>query len=220
MEKAMKYMAERFYRPFLLRYLSVPRKYVYDGIRVEVPPGIFHPGFFFSTRLLLRHLGRQPLKGRTFLELGAGTGLISLFAERKGAIVTATDINRLAIKCMEENRARNSASFDIVYSDLFDQLPAKPFDIVAVNPPYYPKDPVSDAEKAWYCGANGEYFTGFFSGLSYYTHNGSEVWMVLCDGCPLDMINSIAARYGWVLMPVHSRSNLVETNYIFKIHER
>lgn len=220
MEKAMKYMAERFYRPFLQKYLSVRRTYAYKGIRVEVPPGVFHPGFFFSTKLLLRHLGRQPLRGRTFLELGAGSGLISVFAAQRGAIVTSTDINPLAVKCLKKNRALNSASMDVLESDLFTSIPCQLFDIIAVNPPYYRKQPATDAEKAWYCGENGEYFTGFFSGLGKYVHDGSEIWMVLCDGCPLDMIHRQAAACGWALKSVYTRRNLLERNDIYRIEPK
>lgn len=219
MAKVMKYVAERFYRPFLLRYLSVSREYVYKGIRVEVPPGIFHPGFFFSTKLLLQYLDLQPLTGRSFLELGAGSGLISLFVAKKGAIVTASDVNQLAVKCLERNKALNSTALTIHHSDLFDQIPAQRFDIIAVNPPYYRKQPATDADKAWYCGENGEYFAGFFNGLGNYTHHRSSVWMILCDGCDLDMIRGQAGRFGWVLNLVHTRTNLVEKNYIFRIEK-
>jgi release factor glutamine methyltransferase len=210
-------MAGRFYQPLLIKYLSNPRIYAYKGIRVHVAPGVFHPGFFFSTRLLLRYLGHQPLAGRSFLELGAGSGLISLYAARKGAVVTATDINPLAISCLERNRTINGVSIDIIHSDLFHRIPPQPFDILAVNPPYYPKQPANDAERAWYCGENGEYFDGFFGGLARYIHHRSDVWMVLCDGCDLNMIRRLAGRHGWALRTVYIANNLLERNFIFKI---
>jgi release factor glutamine methyltransferase len=217
MTNVIKYLADRLYRPVLMRYLSTERTYTYKGIRVEVPPGVFHPGFFFSTRLLLRHLDRQPLTGRSFLELGAGSGLISLFAARRGAMVTATDINPLSIGCLGKNSVLNGQSIEIVRSDLFDHIPCQPFDIVTVNPPYYRKQPANDAERAWYCGPNGEYFDGFFSGLHRYIHSRSDVWMVLCDGCDLDMIRRLALRHGWALTGVTIRTNLLEKNFIFRI---
>ena len=217
MNNVIRSMAERFYRPVLVRYLSATRMYGYKGIRLEVPPGVFHPGFFFSSKYLLRFLARQPLNGRSFLELGAGSGLISLFAAAQGAVVTATDISPAAIACLERNRALNSASLEIIHSDLYDRIPPQPFDVVAVNPPYYRRDPVSDAERAWYCGANGEYFDGFFRGLAYYVHDRSSIWMVLCEGCDLGMIGRLAACYGWALDCVESRHNLIERDYIFAV---
>ena len=217
MRSAIKYVTGRFYRPLLTRYLSAKRIYTYKGIRVEVLPGVFHPGFFFSTKLLLRHLDMGPLRGRTLLELGAGSGLISLFAARKGALVTATDINQLSIKCLEINRALNGVLVDVIYSDLFQEVPPGRYDIIAVNPPYYRKQPETDAERAWYCGPNGEYFEGFFRGLAGYVHDRSDIWMVLCDGCDLDMIQRLALRHGWMLKEVYASHNLLEKNFIFRV---
>lgn len=213
----IKYVAERFYRPLVVRYLTRTRTYVHRGIRLEIPPGVFHPGFFFSSKFLLRWLARQPLEGRSLLELGAGSGLISLFAARRGAVVTATDISPLAIQCLQRNRALNSASLEIVCSDLYAGIPQQFFDVVAVNPPYYRKRPETDAERAWYCGADGEYFDGFFGGLAGYTHSRSDVWMVLCAGCELEMIRRQAAHHGWSMACVCTRRNLVERDYIFRI---
>ena len=217
MNRAIKFVTGRFYRPLLVRYLSSERTYTYKGIRVQVPPGVFHPGFFFSTKFLLRFLQEQPLRGRSLLELGAGSGLISLFAARCGAHVTATDINPLAISCLQKNQKENSSSLEIIHSDLYTHIPRQPFDIVAVNPPYYRKEPVSDADRAWYCGPEGEYFDVFFGGLGYYIHDRSDVWMVLCEGCDLDMIRKLAARHGWSLTCVRTRRNIIERDYIFRI---
>ena len=217
MERTIKYVAERFYKPWLVRYLAVTRKYVYKGIRLEIPPGVFHPGFFFSSKFLVRWLAGQPLEGRSFLELGAGSGLISLFAACQGAVVTATDINPVAIGCLQKNRELNAIPLDIIHSDLYTSIPRLLFDVIAVNPPYYRKHPCTDAEKAWYCGADGEYFDGFFGGLAGYTHSGTDVWMVLCAGCDLDLISRLAARHGWGLVCVRTRRNVIERDYIFRI---
>jgi release factor glutamine methyltransferase len=217
MEMTIKHLAERFYRPWVVRYLSKARTYVYKGVRLEIPSGVFHPGFFFSTKFLLKFLARQPLNNRSFLELGAGSGLISLFVAKHGAYVTATDINPLAVKCLEKNAMLNEIPMNILESDLYARIPEQPFDLIAVNPPYYRKQPATDAERAWYCGPNGEYFDGFFGGLARYVHPGSGIWMVLCEGCDLEMIKAHAARYSWSLECVRVKRNLIEKDYIFRI---
>jgi release factor glutamine methyltransferase len=217
MGKTAKYIAGRLYRPLLARYLSVERRYAYKGIRLLVPQGVFHPGFFASTKMLLRWISRQPLENRSFLELGAGSGLISVFAARKGAAVTATDINPEAISCLEANRLRNGVSMTIVHADLFEGVPVQAFDIIAVNPPYYRKQPISYAERAWYCGVNGEYFAGFFRNLRTYTHQRSSIWMVLSDACDMDLIRRLAGQQGWVLQEAYARRNLLERHVIYTI---
>ena len=69
----------------------------------KYPPEVFHPGFFFSTRLLLKLYQTIAIAGKSFLEPGCGSGLISIYAAKKGAIVTATDINPVAIEFLKKN---------------------------------------------------------------------------------------------------------------------
>jgi release factor glutamine methyltransferase len=217
MQKTIRYITSRLYKPLLVRYLSSTRTYVYKGIRLLIPPAVFHPGFFYSTRLLLRHIGRQPLQGRSLLELGAGSGLISLFAAQKGATVTATDINQTAIEYLFSNSSRNSLPIEVIRSDLFSHIPVQTFDIIAINPPYYRKQPRTSAEYAWYCGENGEYFRGLFKGLAKYTHGRTTTWMILNDASDLDMVRNLATEYGWGLTCVWTKRNWLERNFIFKV---
>lgn len=187
---------------------------------MKIPPGVFHPKYFFSSKLLLQYIGELPLIGRTFLELGAGSGLISLFASQKGALVTATDINPLAVDYLRNNMIKNSQSFQVIHSDMFEKIPLQKFDIIAINPPYYQKKPLSYPDYAWYCGENGEYFTALFSGLEKHVYRDSIVCMILCDECDRNMIGSIAYRHGWSLKCVQKKNNLLETNYILRIEPR
>ena len=157
------------------------------------------------------------LKQKTFLELGAGSGLISVCASKKGANVTATDINPIAIKTLVKNRLLNKASFEIIQSDLFDALDGKQFDIIAINPPYYKKDPVDQADYAWYCGEGGEYFERLFQSLRNHIKPGSTVIMILCDGCDLDLIKSLAEKSKFEMDPVFRKKNLLEENTIYQL---
>jgi len=219
MKGLFKYIVQRTYKPLLVKYLSGTKMYSYKNIRIEVPPEVFHPGFFFSTRLLLKYISRLPLGGKTFLELGAGSGLISVYSALQGAKVTASDINPVSVKALKKNRSLNQTNFRILLSDLFENIPEEPFDIVAINPPYYKKRPVSNLDYAWYCGEEGEYFRVLFKGLQKYIHGTSEVLMVLCDGCDLEMIKGYAASNLLQMNCILSKSNLLEKNFIFRIEQ-
>src|SRR5689334_1253162 len=207
MKQTFKYLTTRLYKPLLVRYLSATRTYAYKGIRLVIPPAVFHPGFFFSTRLLLRYVSTLPLKNKLFLEPGAGSGLISLYAARQGAVVTATDINAVAVQYLEKNRYINRLNLHIIHSDLFENIPQQQYDIIAINPPYYKKQPRTAAEYAWYCGEKGEYFQHLFSGLHNYMHAQSVALMILCDGCDLEMIKDIALQNGFNLNCVLTKTN-------------
>ena len=174
-------------------YLSKPRKYRYKHIAIRVLPGVFHPGFFFSTRIILDFLSTQDLARKSFLEMGCGSGLISIFAADKGALVTACDINSKAIENTKQNSKIHNVEITVTASDLFQNIDGK-FDWIVINPPYYPTKPKKEEEYAWYCGEEHEYFERFFHSLSTFTHAESKVLMILSDVCDLEKIFSIASK--------------------------
>lgn len=219
MRRMLKYLVAKTYRPLLVKYLAGTRHYVYQNIRLEVPPDVFHPGFFFSTRLLLKAMVPLSLQGKTVLELGAGSGLLSIYAAKRGARVTATDVNPIAVATLRKNSFRNKADLTVIESDLFNALPLRRFDLVLLNPPYYKKKPLSWKDHAWYCGENGEFFQRLFAGLAPYLHPRSVVLMVVCDGCDLDMIHAAAACSGFRLTCMRTTRNLVEKNMIYQISQ-
>ena len=204
-------------QPLLKRYLAKERTYKYNGLQLRIHPGVFHPGFFFSTKLLLSQLDTIPMKGKKLLEMGAGSGLIAMSAAQKKAIVTATDINPVAVEYLYRNSRTNNTNINILEADVFDGVPPAAFDIIAINPPYYKKDPQNFAEHAWYCGENGEYFKKLFARLAGYIHNESKVLMVLCDGCDIEMIASFGRENFFTMTCILTKKNLVETNYIYSI---
>ena len=217
MRTAIKHILGRTYKPLLERYLSSLRTYCQEGIRLEIPPQVFHPGFFSSTRLLLDQVKKLKLPGAGFLEPGCGSGLISIYAAQKGAGVTASDINPIAIEYLQMNSGKNQVQLSTIRSDLFDNIPPQRFDIIAINPPYYKNDPLTEKDYAWFCGAHGEYFTKLFRQLSDYIHEKTEIMMVLCDGCDMEGIHREARDHGFQMNCIMKKNSLLEYHYIFRI---
>jgi release factor glutamine methyltransferase len=217
MRNTIKYIVGSTWQPFLVKYLAKTRTYHYKNIRLQVPVSVFHPGFFFSTHLLLKQIKDIPLNGRRVLEPGAGSGLIAVYAAKQGAQVTATDINPIAVNCIKQNSLENDVQITAIKSDLFDDVPLQIFDIIVINPPYYKKEPVSWSDYAWNCGENGEYFKKLFSQLRSYIHHETKIWMVLCDGCDMDMVKSMALEKGFNMKTIFIKQNILEKNFIYSI---
>lgn len=218
MRAMVKYIVGATYKPLLVKYLSKTRSYTCKGIRLEIPPEVFHPGYFHSTGLLLRQLSGELLAKKRFLELGAGSGLLSIYAAQKGAYVTASDINPVSVECVRSNAENNGVALNILLSDLFDRIPrSERFDFIVINPPYYKGKPASFSEYAWYCGENGEYFQKLFRDLGSYMHDQTSALMVLCEGCDLQMITNMAAEHSFRLQCVVTRQGFLEKNFIFKL---
>lgn len=197
------------------RYYRKSRKYTYENIDVLVHPEVFPPHFTISTKIILDYLQPLNLENKTFLELGCGSGIISLFAASKKAIVTATDINNVAISALKEAAKKQGFKIDILYSDLFDEIHYKSFDYIIINPPYYPKDPKSDRERAWYCGEEFQYFERLFKQLPY--HLTENTMMILSQDCDLDRIQEIATKNRLTFECVLTKKIAGEKNFIFKI---
>jgi len=217
MKTAIKNIVAFTYKPFLEKYLSKKRKFTLGNIKLEIPPEVFHPGFFTSTQFLLQSVKKLSVRGKTFLELGAGNGLISIYVAKQDAKVTATDINPVAVEYLRINSSQNKTLINVILSDLFENISPQAFDIIAINPPYYKKDPQTLIDHAWYCGENGEFFFDLFNQLPAYIHRKSEVIMVLCEGCDMKMIEGAARQNGFKLNCVETKQGLIEKNFIYKI---
>ena len=217
MRSIIKKILGTFLIPWGKWYSSKDRFYQYQQVKVKVFKGIFHPGLFFSTKLLLKYLPSLSLNNKRFLELGAGTGIISVFAAQQNAIVTASDINPKAIENIQYNNQQNQANIQVIQSDLFDQFTNQAFDYIVINPPYYPQNPQSDAEYAWYCGENFEYFSRLFQQLPAFLQPSGQVLMILSSDCAIERIRQIAQQHQLQWQEIKKFRVWWEDNYLFKI---
>jgi release factor glutamine methyltransferase len=218
--KSIKHLASLLLIPVVRWYLRKERAYRYADVNVAVSPGIFHPGFFSSTKFLVDYIVDQNLTGKSFLELGCGTGLISIVAARAGANVTASDINTKAVENARRNAKENGVSILVQHSDLFRNLKPQRFDWIVINPPYYPKAPKTDADHAWYCGEKFEYFKDLFARIDDFIHADTEIIMVLTKGCDQEKIFSIAAASHFQFSLLKEKPVIFdERDYLYRIRK-
>jgi len=211
----------KFFHPILKRlakiYLSKPRNYRFEELNIKVLPGVFHPGLFFSTKVFLEYLKSIELSGKRVLELGAGSGLISIYCSKKGAKVTASDINKEALRGIALNAQSNQVQVETILSDLFDEISPADFDYLLINPPYYPREPKNDEEKAWFCGDEFQYFHKLFDQLHQKETEHTSVLMILSEDCDIEHIMSIARGYHYSFEKILTREVVSEKNFIFRV---
>ena len=75
----------------LAERLKITRRYRINGIDIVVLPGVFDPVMSKSTIALMRNLD---VKGSRVLEIGCGTGLLSIYLDKLGNYVVATEIDK------------------------------------------------------------------------------------------------------------------------------
>lgn len=80
-------------------------------------------------------------EGQSVLEIGTGSGLVSMYASLLTDDVTATDINYNALELAEKNfKLNNINTIKLEFGDLFEPVKDKKFDVVLFNTPYLPTD--------------------------------------------------------------------------------
>jgi release factor glutamine methyltransferase len=215
--RLIKKIINHTYRPFLERYLSQDRVYNYNDLTLLIRQGVFHPGFFLSTKFLLNEVESLNLENKSLLELGCGSGLISVKAAQLGAKVTASDINPAALLCAEGNALKNGVSITTKLSDVFADFGSQQFDIIVVNPPYYRGELENIEAKAWYCGKDMEYFKAFLKQVGGHIDAQSLILMVLSEDCEVDKIKELAAYENMEMNLRKTKKNWLERNYIFEI---
>lgn len=61
-------------------------------------PEFFIPDYSSDPKLLIEYISKYDLNDKNVLELGAGSGLISVYCAKLKANVTASDINPIAVE--------------------------------------------------------------------------------------------------------------------------
>ncbi len=100
------------------------------------PKMSFGTGHHETTRLMLRQMHGTDLTNQTVLDMGCGTGVLGIFALKKGAkSVTSIDIDEWAFRNSQENFRRNGCKtgmYDVVKGDA-GFIPAILFDTILAN---------------------------------------------------------------------------------------
>ena len=116
------------------------------------------------------------------LEIGCGSGIISIHLVKKGNKVTSVDINPKAVKATKHNAQKNNIEIEVLQSDMFSAVSNRKFDTIVCNPPYLPpskdyNDP--DLKLAVEGGVNGYEFTSvLLSRAKNFLNNQGSIFMI------------------------------------------
>jgi len=218
MKRLLKKITNPIYKKYHFWYHKKPRKYTYKNVYTIVQPSVFSPKNTVSTKVFLDYIDNLKLNNKKVLELGCGSGIISILSASKGGEVTATDINKKALNSLKEVSENQKFNIKCIFSDLFDEISNTNFDYVFINPPYYPKKPKNIEEQAWFCGANFEYFKKMFFQLKKINLNYTSILMILSNECDLKSIKKISNKHKFKLDEIHKKKLILEENYIYKIN--
>ena len=152
----------------------------YKGTVIYTHPNVYEPAE--DTFLLAENLD---IKRRDeVLEIGTGTGLITVVAAQRSRNVVATDINEHAVKCALKNIIANRTyNVEIREGNLFEPVQDEKFDLILFNTPYLPteEDEKFDEEinAAWDGGVDGRAtIDKFLEEVKDHLNDGGRVQLV------------------------------------------
>lgn len=149
-------------------------KFYHDALTLNVPDGVYYPRE--DSLLLSRAVGDTELKDKSVLEIGCGSGFLSVIMAKRKANVTAVDISNDAVKAAEENAKANAVSLTCSQSDLFSAVTGK-FDLIVFNPPYLPDE---SGDKTYSGGKTGrETIEKFIKGAKAHLAAGGRILLLI-----------------------------------------
>jgi release factor glutamine methyltransferase len=152
----------------------------FGTLRLSLAPTVYEPA---EDSFLLATYASSIVGGKKILEIGCGSGIVSLAAAHADAAnsVLGVDLNPAAVECASKNAKENGIkNAKFIRSDIFAAVPfGANFDFILFNPPYLPttreeKLALEDENLAYDGGESGlETFYKFASQVgSHLTPNG------------------------------------------------
>lgn len=181
------------------------------GFRLTVPPTVFHPKVFLTSKYFAGFIGKLNLAGKSVAEVGCGSGILSLAAARAGAErVIALDINPNAAYAATINGRDNGLpQVRGIASNLMSGLAAKPmFDVIITSPPSFPGEPRDLADRAWHAGPGYRDIAALFDQARQRLLPGGVVYCLLSSDSDL-------GRLGELIHRAHFSAHLIDKHSIF-----
>jgi len=143
--------------------------------------------------LLIESLKVRP--GERILEIGCGSGVVSIHCAKNGCKVTAVDINPSAVECTEESAQLNDVDIDVRESDLFQNVPER-FDTIVFNLPYLPVIDEGELAKAWSGGEDGMGpLPRLMAESKDHLYENGRVVVVVSSLMDQDKLNALLSKY-------------------------
>ncbi len=123
----------------------------YDpSIDIAEDPEVYPPSD--DSILLIESLDVIPRE--KILEVGCGSGVVSIHCAKNGCYVTAVDVNPRAVELARRNSVANGTDIRVLESDVYGNVDGV-FDTIVFNLPYLPVDEEGLLAKAWSGGPDG-----------------------------------------------------------------
>lgn len=119
-------------------------------IRIEGDPDVYPPSD--DSILFIQSLDVK--EGEKVLEIGSGSGVVSIHCAKNGCKVTCGDINPKAVALARRNAEANGVQMEVFETDVYSNIDGR-FDTILFNLPYLPVDEDGLLARSWSGGPDG-----------------------------------------------------------------
>jgi methylase of polypeptide subunit release factors len=190
------------------------------GFRLTVPPTVFHPKVFLTSKFFAGYIGELDLTGKRVAEVGTGSGILSLAAARAGATsVVAIDINpNAAFAATINGRDNNLPQVRGVASNLMSGIAARPmFDVIITSPPSFPGEPIDLADRAWHAGPHYRDIAALFDQARERLAPGGVVYLLLSSDSDLTLLGELIHRAHFTARLISKHSIFIEDFILYEL---
>jgi len=180
--------------------LAEPARYVIEGMTIEAPPGVYHPHADSTSLMFVRNILALAIDApRRALDLGCGSGVVALFlAKRFGADSLATDISAVALAATRANASRNDIGLRAQFSDMFDAIEERGFDLIVFNTPMVDTAPTTQWDGGALCDPGGALLARFADKVGEFLAPGGLALFSLCSNSAYERLDGVGLRLSTV----------------------
>ena len=202
---------------FLHIFISGKTVRIY-GFKLEICKNVFSPLCTFSSKLLIKSALEEVEKQDIMLDLGTGSGIISLVLANKASYTVASDISEYAARCALKNMKMNNLDLlcDVVICDLTCAFRRGAFSLIVFNPPYIKGKAKNDLEKAWFDDCN--LIENFLEKAYRVLRENGRIIIAYSDIGPLKHFLAFSRNTGWHVKTIAFKKFLGETIYVFRLN--
>lgn len=184
------------------RHSSDPFKVDSCGIKIIVEPGVYQTSGDSDLMAESVEINSE----QTFLEIGCGTGVVSIAIAKHASRGTGVDINVRAIENSKHNaKVQDVTNVNFFVSNVFEKVEGK-FDIVICNPPYTKHEVRDDIDRMFW-DPEDEMKQKFFRGVRSYLKSEGRIyfgWANFAD-IDVDLPFALAEANGFTLINTFSK---------------
>ncbi len=161
-------------------------------------------------------------KSENFLEVGCGSGVVSIALAKRAAGGIGVDINDRAVNNSKQNsQVQDVKNVQFFVSNVFEKVVGK-FDVIVCNPPYTKHEVCDEIDRMFWDPAD-EMKKKFFQGVRAYLKPAGRAFFGWADFADIDtaLPFKLAERNGYKCVKTYKKLHGKEfTFYVFEFREK